>query len=177
MSGFGVLDIIFIAVIALGAINGYRLGFVRQVTRLFGAVIAYFVSYWLRPYVAPVVENMHLFSHLPQSAVANTLFGNLSGAIAFGVVFIVTFLLLRYAAGLIDALFSLPVLSFVNRTVGLVAGVALAVIFVYVVSLIMHYVNTPGVQHLVNQSRIARWLTGNAWQFVSHIGSTKNLNV
>lgn len=166
MSHFDALDIIFVIIIALGGINGYRLGLVRQVTRLFGAVIAYFVSYWLRPYVAPVIRNMHLFSHARQGTIANALFGDLSGAIAFGLIFLVTFLLLRYAAGLIDALFSLPVLSFINRFLGLVAGVALAVIFVYILSLILHYVHTPSITHQMSHSAIAHWLDGDKWKSV-----------
>lgn len=164
MRHFDVLDLIFAAVFLLGGINGYRLGFVRQVTRLFGAVIAYFVSYWLRPYVAPVIRNLHITAHSKPNGIATMLFGDLSGAIAFGLVFIVTFLLLRYAAGLLDALFSLPVLSFLNRMVGLITGVALAVVFVYVISLILHYVNTKGIQYQMNHSSLVHWLLGGNWK-------------
>lgn len=155
MKGIDTLDLIFAAIVLLGAINGYRIGFVRQVTRLFGAVIAYFVSYWLRPYIAPVIRNLHIENHVKSSGVASLVLGDLSGAIAFGLVFLVTFLLLRYAAGLLDALFSLPVLSLVNRLVGLVAGVLLSAIFVYVVALILHYVNTPVIQHQVAHSALS----------------------
>lgn len=160
MNGFDVLDIIFAVIVILGGMNGYRIGFVRQVTRLFGAVIAYFVSYWLRPYVAPVIKGLHIGGQLKTNGVASLVLGNLSGAIAFGLVFLVTFLLLRYAAGLLDALFSLPVLSFINRFVGLLAGVLLSAVFIYVIALILHYVNTPVIQHQVAHSAISHWLTG-----------------
>lgn len=168
------LDVIFLIIVFLGGFNGYRLGFVRQVTRLFGAVIAYFVSYWLRPYVAPVIRGIHPFatSSVPGS-VAGALFGDLSGAIAFGLVFVVVFLLLRYAAGLIDALFSLPVLSFVNRFVGLVAGVALAMVFIYVVVLILHYVQASSIQHQIAHSAIAKWLLGNRFNSVVSAASAQ----
>ncbi|EJY56295.1 Colicin V production protein [Alicyclobacillus hesperidum URH17-3-68] len=170
-----VLDLIFAAIIVLGAINGYRLGLIRQVTRLFGAIIAYFVSYWLRPYVAPVIAHLHIGTQVQEKGgIASLLFSNLSGAIAFGLVFILTFLLLRYAAGLLDALFSLPVLSFVNRLAGLIAGVALAIIFVYVIGLILHYVNTPSIQHQVNHSAIVHWLNSPSFnQAVSRLGKGK----
>ncbi|MFB5192076.1 CvpA family protein [Alicyclobacillus fastidiosus] len=164
MRGFDVLDLIFLAIIVLGGMNGYRLGVVRQVTRLFGAVIAYFVSYWLRPYVAPVIQNLHLFSQSKQSTAVDFIMGDLSGALAFGLVFVVTFLLLRYAAGLLDALFRLPVLSFLNRMVGLVAGVALAVVFVFVVALILHYINTPWIQSQMSHSGLAHWITAGRFQ-------------
>jgi uncharacterized membrane protein required for colicin V production len=170
VSGFNLLDVIFFAIIVLGGLNGYRLGFVRQVMRLFGVVIAYLVAYLLRPHVAVIIRGMHLFSNTvgQQKGLASLLFGDLSGAIAFVVVFIVVFLLLRYAVGLVDALFRLPVLSFVNRFVGLVLGVAFALIFVYILSLILHYVNTPNIQQQVSHSRIAEWLNGVSWTKIKY---------
>lgn len=165
MNQFDGLDLIFVAILVLGALNGYRLGVIRQVTRLFGVVIAYFVSFWLRPYVAPVIRHLHLFAQTSSKAsVTNYLFGNLSDAIAFGAVFIVTFLLLRYAVGLLDALFSLPVLSFFNHLVGMVAGLLFAFVFVYVIALILHDVNTPSIQYQVDHSTLTHWLLGIKWK-------------
>ncbi|GMA56308.1 hypothetical protein GCM10025858_08110 [Alicyclobacillus sacchari] len=77
--------------------------------------------------------------------------------------------------GLLDALFSLPVLSFVNRLAGMIAGVALAIIFVYVIGLILHYVNTPSIQHQVNHSAIVHWLNSPSLnQAVSRWSKTKS---
>lgn len=152
-----VLDLIIVAIIALGGWNGYRTGLVRQITRLFGAVIAYFVSLWLRPYVADILRQMHVFPK-PKPHMLGLFFGDLSDAVAFAIVFAITFILLRYAAGLIDALFSLPVLSTVNRLAGLIAGLALAVIFVYIVALLAHYINNPRLQLQLHNSTIIQWL-------------------
>lgn len=155
-----VVDLIIILIIALGGLNGYRTGLVRQITRLFGAVIAYFISLWLRPYVAPAIEPFVRHIHwLPsQASPFHYLLGDLSGAIAFAAVFIIAFLLLRFGAGLVDALFSLPVLSTFNRLAGLVAGLVLSLVFVYVATLIVHYVNAPRLQAELNRSVIVQWL-------------------
>lgn len=161
------LDWILLAVVALGAWNGYRTGFVRQITRLFGAVIAYAVSLWLRPHLSPIIEKMHILPEHSQGMVG-TVLGNFSGAVAFTLVFIVTFFLLRYAAGLIDALFSLPVLSSFNRLVGLVAGVLLAIIFVYVGTAILHYINDPKLQVQLAHSVIVQWLNGQQFHTIVH---------
>ncbi|MCL6548616.1 MAG: CvpA family protein [Alicyclobacillus sp.] len=154
------LDLIIVAVVALGGWNGYRTGLLRQVTRLFGTVIAYLLSMWLRPYVAPVVRSLHLFP-APQAGAFGSVLGDLSDAIAFAGVFAVTFVLLRYAAGLVDALFSLPVLSAVNRLAGLVVGLALTVVFVFVVTLVLHYVDNPRLQDALDNSAIVQWLDAN----------------
>jgi uncharacterized membrane protein required for colicin V production len=159
------LDLIIVGIVALGGLNGYRTGLFRQVTRLFGALIAYFLSLWLKPYVAPVVASFlsgHSVKEKPPGVIGLFL-GDLSGAIAFGLVFVVSFLLIRYALVLIDALFQLPVLSFVNRLAGLVVGVALATVFVYVGSLVLSYINNDRIQSELADSAIVQWMHSQPW--------------
>ncbi|WP_062308456.1 CvpA family protein [Alicyclobacillus sendaiensis] len=156
------LDLALAAVLLLGAVNGYRLGLVRQVMRLAGGVIAYLVSYWARPYVAPAIAHLGLPSWAPSSPLASFVLGNLSGAISFAAVFLVVFLMVRYAAGLVDALFSLPVLSSLNRLAGLLAGLLLSAVFVYVIALVLPYVRTPAVETQVERSAICRALDSRA---------------
>jgi uncharacterized membrane protein required for colicin V production len=160
-----VLDLIIIVVIFLGGWNGYRTGLFRQITRLFGALIAYFIALWIKPYVAPVVgQFLKGTNWVPsQNSLMQLFLGDLSGAVAFSLVFIVTFILLRYASGLLDALFSLPVISTVNRLAGLVIGLVLALVFVYVVTLIGHYVNNQRIQTELEHSAIVQWLDANHW--------------
>nr|WP_268251804.1 CvpA family protein [Alicyclobacillus mali (ex Roth et al. 2021)] len=153
------MDLALVAVLLLGAVNGYRLGFVRQIMRLFGGVIAYLVSYWARPYVAPAIERLGLpHGGSSTSSLTSFVLGNLSGAISFALVFVVVFLMIRYAAGLVDALFSLPVLSGLNRMAGLIAGLLLAAVFVYVIALVLPFVKTPAVERQVARSAICRML-------------------
>ncbi|SIT07366.1 CvpA family protein [Alicyclobacillus vulcanalis] len=157
------LDLALAAILLLGALNGYRLGFVRQVMRLFGGIIAYLVSYWARPYVAPAIAHLGIPAGHVQSPFASFVFGNLSGAISFALVFLVVFVMLRYAAGLVDALFSLPVLSGLNRLAGLFAGFLLAGVFVYVIALVLPYVKSPAVERQVARSAICRTLDQRAF--------------
>ncbi|GMA51910.1 hypothetical protein GCM10025857_32670 [Alicyclobacillus contaminans] len=155
-----VLDFILFGIVALGGWNGYRSGLFRQITRLFGAVVAYAISLWLKPYVSPVVAS---FLHTQESGGTVTgwlglVVGDMSGAVSFALVFIVTWLLLRYAMGLVDTLFQLPVLSTVNRLAGLVVGLALAVLFIYVATLVAHYVQNPWLHMQLQHSVIVQWL-------------------
>lgn len=155
-----ILDLIIVIIVVLGGWNGYRIGLFRQVTRLFGAIIAYGVALWLRPYLTPVVNHLIQNSKWspPQTGVFSLFLGNLSGAIAFTVIFLVAFVILRYAAGLLDALFSLPILSTLNRLTGMIAGLVLAIVFVYVASLVAHYVNNNRVQMELRNSVVVQWL-------------------
>lgn len=161
------LDFILLLILLLGALNGYRLGFIREVTRLFGGLIAYVIAYRFGPDVAPLLKHFKWASKPPTGLVGD-LFGNFSGAIAFLVVFLVAFIVLRYAAGLLDALFSLPVLSFVNRLAGLVAGLLLAGLFIYIATLIMHYISNPGLQFQLRHSVVTAWLDTHVMAFLKH---------
>jgi uncharacterized membrane protein required for colicin V production len=155
------LDLILVVIFLLGALNGYRTGFVRQVMRLFGGVIAYLASYWLRPYMIPVVkpfvQNLNI---VPKNAglLEQTALGGLSGAVAFGIVFVVTFLLFRYAASLVDAIFRLPILSFLNRFCGFIAGILLAFIFSDVALYILGEIHISTITYQLSHSIVAGWI-------------------
>ncbi|MBX6351733.1 MAG: CvpA family protein [Thermoflavifilum sp.] len=150
------LDLIMVAIVVLAAVNGYRTGFIRQLVRLFGTAMAYGVAWWLRPVVAPWLMQAHLVPALPPPV--RLLLGDAAGAMSFVLVFAVCFALLRYAAGLIETLFSLPLLSTVNRLAGMAAGIAIAIVVLYVGVLAGHLVPNDRVQRQLAHSAIARWL-------------------
>lgn len=154
------VDLAIVLIVAIGGWNGYRTGLVRQVTRLFGVVIAYLLSLWLRPYLLPVITPLLKNSQWapPPHSPFHYMLGGLSGMIAFGILFIVVYVLLRFVAQLVDALFHLPILSMLNRMAGLVAGLALTVVFVYVAVLILQYVNAPSLQASLSGSQIVQWM-------------------
>jgi uncharacterized membrane protein required for colicin V production len=149
-------DLIVLVVVLLGAWRGYQQGLFREVMRLFGVVLAYAVALWLEPYLAPVVASTHWFP-TPQHAVLGHFLGDLHGAIAFVLTFVVVYIVLRYLIGVIDAVFRLPVLSTINRLAGMVAGILLALVVMYVLTLVLHYVDNPRIQQELTHSAIANW--------------------
>ncbi len=151
------LDYIMIGLVLLGGWNGYRAGMVKQLTRLFGVVIAYALARYLRPYLTPVLEQMHIITQ-PQGAIG-LLFGNVDGAIAFGIIFIVAWLLLRYGAGLLDTLFHLPGLSLLNRLAGFIIGLVIVIVFLYIASLLAQYIPSPALQTALKHSYfVQQWM-------------------
>ncbi len=168
------VDLIIVLIVALGGWNGYRTGLFRQITRLFGTVLAYLISVWLRPYVAPVIRSwLPVHSQTSSPGLFAPVLGSMYDAVAFAGIFIVSYLLLRYAAGLLDTLFSLPVLSTVNRLAGLAAGLALAIAFVYVAGLVAHYINNPRLQTQLNNSVIIQWLNAQPVTFGNSSGPSQ----
>lgn len=150
------LDVVIILLVILGGWNGYRAGVFKQLTRLFGVVIAYALARFLRPYLAPAFARMHLFP-TPHGALS-LLLGNVDSAISFGLVFLVAFIVLRYGAGLLDTLFRLPGLSILNRLAGFIVGIIIMVVFIYVGSLLAHYIPNTAVQHQLKHSVMVQWM-------------------
>lgn len=154
-----VVDLVIFVILIVGGWNGYRTGLVRQVTHVFGIVIAYVLAVWLRPYIVPVIEPMLKKIHWsqPLHSPFHFLLGNLSGMVAFAAVFVVAFVGLRLVGGLVEALFHLPVLSTLNRLAGLVAGLILALVLIYVAVLVVQYINAPGLQAALGNSAVVQW--------------------
>ncbi|RIV28654.1 CvpA family protein [Alicyclobacillaceae bacterium I2511] len=160
------LDWIIVVIVALGAHDGFQSGLIRQVVRLFGALVAYVLALWARPYGTPQVAkvlqlfhlNPHGYVHSSQLQWVSALFGNLSGAISFAIVFTVVFLFIRYMGGFLESLFRLPVLSLVNRLAGFVMGALLTIGLVYVATLLIPYLPSPWLQHQLNQSVVVGWM-------------------
>jgi uncharacterized membrane protein required for colicin V production len=150
------LDLVMVMVVILAGVHGYRTGLIRQVVRLFGTVIAYAAALWLRPVVAPWLEHANLIPSLP--APVHLLVGDPAGALSFVLVFAVAFALLRFAAGLVEMLFSLPLLSTANRIAGMAVSLVLAVVVLYVVVIAGHLIPNERFQRQLAHSVIANWL-------------------
>ncbi|MCL6517805.1 CvpA family protein [Alicyclobacillus sp.] len=159
-----VLDLVIVAVVALGGWNGYRIGLIRQVTRLCGGIAAYLLAWWMRPWLQPAVASWigHAQAPMVRPGVATWLMGDLSGALSFAAVFLLSWVILRYAAGLVDAIFHLPVLSLVNRLAGLAAGIVLAMLFVYVGVLVLEHVHNDRLQAQLADSTLVSWMESQA---------------
>lgn len=156
------MDIVILCIVILGGLNGYRLGLIRQVARLFGVVIAYFLAVWLKPYVTPVIASFHIIPK--QTGVLELILGDANGAIAFVLVFFLSWLLLRYGVSLLDTLFKLPILSTINRLAGLLVGLLVACLFVYIATLVIPYISSSQLQTQYSNSVVANWMRESHFQ-------------
>ncbi|WP_169794715.1 CvpA family protein [Alicyclobacillus kakegawensis] len=149
-------DLIVTVIVVVGAIRGYRQGLFRTVMRLAGVVAAYAGAMWARPYLAQLIGPLRGASN-PVGPGLGQWLGDVNGAIAFFLAFVVILLVIRVLIGAMDTLFRLPVLSTLNRLAGLLAGAVLALAVVYVLTLVLHYVQNPRLQQELNHSAIASW--------------------
>ncbi len=165
-----IADWVIVAILVFSAWDGYRTGLVAQLVRFLGTVLAYVsawqfhglltptLDHWLR---ATVLKHMHSSSLMPALSLFNT--GNTVGtlaqaiasALSFGIVFYVSLIIIRYAGHLLGAVFSLPVLSFVNRVAGLATGVVIAFLLIAVLLSVASYLPMSPVKTQISHSALA----------------------
>ncbi len=134
------LDILFLALIALNLISGYRQGLVRQLIGLIGFLVAIAVAVYgssrLGGVIAGYIDPAHL---MPLQEVSNLLGVNITAdwvvnlaarVIAFLVLLVLARILLGLLAGTFTAINRLPVVGTVNRLAGLVLGLARGLILI-----------------------------------------------
>lgn len=150
-----IADYVILLILLFSAFDGYRTGFVAQLVRIFGVVLAYVAAWKFHGALTPAVEgsvrplvagNLRSFATVPffgsmatGSSVAQ-ITHTISGGVSFGIVFIAALILIRFLGRLLSAVMSLPVLSLFNRVGGLVAGVVVAFMMVAVLINVAAYV-------------------------------------
>ena len=142
------LDIITVLIIVISAFLGRKRGFIRTVFNLFGTLVAYLtasilskpIGAWIaKVFIAPSFGMMIAEKKAPQYAeyslemLASYVSAPIGMMIAFVLLFVGVYVLLRLAVRFFDLVAKLPILNFSNRTLGLVAGLlwglVLAVLF------------------------------------------------
>ncbi len=170
-----IADWVIIAILLFSAWDGYRTGFVAQVVRLLGTVLAYVSAWQFHAYLTPaianflegsVLKNVHsvtssplfvLFGTQPTRTDVASAMGN---ALAFGIVFYLSLLIIRYVGHLLNAVMSLPVLSLVNRFAGLVAGSVIAIALITVMISILSYVPVSPLKTQIMHSSLVPLFNG-----------------
>lgn len=161
MSDMNILDIIVLLLIAGAALNGLRRGFVRQVARLVGFVLALVIAFrfspdlaaWLRERI-PLSEETGTGFWMSLFSVDTLLFR----IVAFVLLFFVTHFVVRRIAGMLHGVVKLPVLNSVNRLAGgLLAILQIGLILLIVIN-VLQFIPGPKMQSILQDSWSATWL-------------------
>jgi len=134
------LDVLFLALIVLHLVSGYRQGLARQLIGLVGLLVAIAVAVYgssrLGAIIAGYIEPAHL---MPLQEVSNLLGFNITvdwvvnlaaRVIAFLVLLVLARILLGLLAGTFTAITRIPVVGTVNRLSGSLLGLARALILI-----------------------------------------------
>ena len=136
-----ILDALIVVFIILGAMAGFRRGFVKQTVLLIGLVITLIFSFYLKnPVAAVLYKNLPFFKFngvFKGVSVLNILIYEL---IAFLLVFSVLYLALRIIlkiTGLIESLLKATIiLGFVSKILGAIVGMIESYIIIFIILII-----------------------------------------
>jgi len=177
-----IVDYVMLAILLFSLWDGYRTGLIKQLVRLFGTVVAYFAAWQWHGLLTPWLDHLlltTLFKHANQnittavqSSIPAPLFGllgthhgsllpismlvqTIASALSFGIVFYISLIIIRYLGHLLNSVFSLPVLSFVNRVTGLFAGGVVAYLLIAVCLNVASYLPTSPIRSQILSSSLA----------------------
>ncbi|MCY0875163.1 MAG: CvpA family protein [Firmicutes bacterium] len=178
-----IADYIILAILLFSLWDGYRTGFIRQLVRLFGTVVAYFAAWQFHGLLTPFLDHLLLttvfkhagtaVNHSIRQAIPAPLLGLLgvptnqvlvpipmlvkaiASALSFGIVFYLALIVVRFLGGFLNSIFSLPILSFVNRLGGLAAGAVVAYLLIAVALSVVPFLPTSPVRTQVQDSALA----------------------
>jgi uncharacterized membrane protein required for colicin V production len=152
-------DLIIGGGILLSALAGWRSGLIRQIVSLVSLFLAYFLAKSLHLSFAPVIQHFiggtgENDSWFETIGLSNGLYQGL----AFIVLFSVFLFVIRLIGSMLDLVASLPVLSMLNRTGGLLIGFLLGVIIAALVVNVLVLLPQPDLQQALSDSQLARAL-------------------
>lgn len=177
-----VVDYVILIILLFSLWDGYRTGFVKQLVRLFGTVVAYVAAWQFHGLLTPWLDHVlltTLFKHAGASvsktvqAIPAPLFGllgtsssssllpipllvkTIASALSFGIVFYVSLIVIRFLGHLLNSVFSLPILSFVNRVAGLAAGGVVGYLLIAVALSVVSFLPASPVRAQVTHSALA----------------------
>lgn len=157
-----ILDILILLIIAASVLNGLRRGFVLQVSRFVGLILALVVAFRFSPDLAEGLKQLIPLSEQGENTASWIAFLPMDlflyRVIAFALLFFGTKLIVRLIAGLLNQVVSLPVLNTVNRLAGFILAAVQAFIILFIVVNVLQFVPGPKMHSLLEESLIASWM-------------------
>jgi len=169
-----IIDAVIILLILLGAVIGFKQGFIKKTTSFLGLFIVVILAFIFKnPLSVLMYENLPFFSFggfIKGVEVINILLYEL---IAFLVVFIVLIFALRVlilVSGLIEKLLKMTIfLSIPSKILGIVVGAIEAYVYIFLVLVIL---SLPVFKlSMINESRIADFML-NSTPIISNLSSS-----
>lgn len=156
------LDLVIFLLLIGALIQGYRRGLVSQVTSLINYILAIWIAFEFTDEFAQVISQLW---SLPDSAKEGWMaFVPVETAIyslvAFFVLLFGTRLILSLAATLINQVANLPILSLVNRSGGVLFGVAKVLLLTFILVNVLNVIPWSTGQKAVEGSILASAVTG-----------------
>ena len=170
-------DIIVVAIMVISLVIGYKRGFLKSVSKLFCWIIAIIVAKFLNPTVSQFVSKSFIgefikqkFSETSQSllpenipqfiagtgeGIAVGLADVVIGIVSILIVVVATYIIANLLVGALNIVAKLPVISFANRILGGLSGLAIGIIVVYVLMTLVVVFNVDECQEMIDKSIIA----------------------
>jgi len=156
------LDIILIGLLIIGFFVGLKRGFITQVVHLAGYIIAYIAAYIYYDELAPKLAQWIPYPNFGDNATLKFLTNssNMEAAFYRTIAFILIFIAVRIALGMIRRMLNIIAHLPILRQANILAGGLLGFIEVYLILFILLYIGAlvpiESIQNAMDQSIVAK---------------------
>ncbi|MFC4403723.1 CvpA family protein [Gracilibacillus xinjiangensis] len=150
--------------LVIGFFVGLKRGLILQVLHLASFIIAFVIAALYYKDIAPKLEMWIPYPQLSEDTPWAVFLGNLPletayyNAIAFGILFFVTKIVLQIIATMLDFVANLPLLGLVNSWLGAILGFIEVYLIIFVLLYIAALAPVPQVQEWLEASSLARFI-------------------
>ena len=154
--------IAFLVIMLLSAIIGTLRGFIKTLFSLLSTIGAIALTVFVAPYLSNVLGSQSVFQNM------GSIGGIVAYAISFIVIFLVALLVLKIICSIINRVLSkAPVLSKLNRFLGLILNMALSFFLCLVVAYFIGLFGSTGAGQAIiadaHKDALGSWLFDNNW--------------
>lgn len=156
------VNLIILALLALGVFRGLKRGLILQTLHLIGFIASFLIAAYYYTKLAP-----HLILWIPYPELSGDgefisflrtlpLETGFYNAIAFILIFFSAKIVFQIIASMLDFVAQLPILNIANRFFGAVLGFVEAYLIIFILLFILALTPSVSVQEWINQSNVAR---------------------
>lgn len=128
-----IIDIIFIAILGIFIFKGYKDGFIKTVFGLLINLASVIIAFALAKPISMMFADK-ILTDAPKE-----ISSSVAIAISFVIMYAVAHMAIAIIANILDIVSKLPVLNFTNKSLGIIMGAVLGILYACVFSVILGY--------------------------------------
>ena len=155
-----IIDAVIILFLLLGAVLGFKRGFIRSVVSCLGTIVIVLLAFWLKDPLSVILYTHLPFFHFPISAVNILLYESIAFVLIFALLSIVLRIVIRIS-GLLETLLKFTViLAIPSKILGAIFGFLEYYVFTFAILFIFACCNINS--KLINESKLAHKILANS---------------
>ncbi len=128
-----IIDLLFVAIVALSILRGWKAGFIKTVMHLIINLLSFVIAFIFASPISMLFRDNILPDYPTEISHAAAYI------IAFAVIYVVAHIGIAIATSILDIISKLPILNFTNKSLGIAMGGVLGLVYAWIFAIILNY--------------------------------------